>query len=137
MPTPPTDLLHTEIGLLFDEHLRELVDELSEIRAGHFDFSSGTALYDFLTLFFLPGDQTKFTPIRPSELVVCRLLTSKVDQLKGTQIQDVVFELVPLADSHQDNHGHQKLHIALNQLLKPICRTLQKQKTRAKPGRYR
>lgn len=128
-------LLRTEIGLLPDDHVSELVQELTDIRTGHFFPSPNLLLYDFLTVFFLPGDQTKFVPIKPAEVPLCRLLTSKVDHLKTTSVQNIVHELVPLAGSHQDNHGHQELYVALNALMKPICLSLRKDTRRTKPRR--
>jgi hypothetical protein len=135
MLAPQTELLQTNIGGIFDKDVAELINELTEVREGRLHDPIQTRLLDFLTVCFLSLDQTKFVPVKPRELVVCHILTSKVDQLKESQIQNLLLELVLIAHSHQDNHGHQKLYVALNTLMKPICLSLRKKKNQKYPNR--
>lgn len=102
----------------------ELLDELRELRGGHFADVPKSTVLNFLTSFYLPDKQIRFVPIKSSHLSAQRLLTSRVDTLVNTPIESLLKELTKKAKSHEDNHCKQQLYIALNSLLKPICKPL-------------
>lgn len=111
-------LVDTPMVELVDPDILELVEELKELRSGDFYCLRVSPLLYFLQCFFLPGDQSRFVPIRLHQLLAQRWLLSNVSDTSGTYIYVMYREL---ALGHKDSAENPKIYSALNSLLKPLC----------------
>lgn len=108
---------------LQDPDLDALVNELANVRLDRFAHGmSASSLLTFLTAFFLPDDGRRFAAIRPDELSCDNeILTRRIRDFHGIPIPTLLEELADAGNTHWDNHAAQKLYVALNFLLRPIC----------------
>lgn len=117
-------LIHTTLADIDDPDVNELIQELITLRPD--SISDEVLLLHFLHLFFLPGKQRRFVPIRARELFLQRWLLVKVSETRGTRIYELIRELCLISNNGMDTAANPKIYMALNSLLKPICKTILK-----------
>jgi hypothetical protein len=116
--------IHTPLRDIGPREVNALIDELVSLRPNLAEMSTWPVI-SMLDLFYYPANDRKRVSISSKHLSTEVWLATRVRELqkKGNPILGVVTDLVRLANvevrctTHIENHLHQRLYVALNQLV--------------------
>jgi hypothetical protein len=110
-------ILHTKIGETESSSLTQLATELRELRPDRSADANAQWIH-YLMEFYRQPLTGKYEPINRNCLGHEILLQSRVDDMKDERVRALVAELAHLNHEHFEHHGHEKLYVALNRLMR-------------------
>lgn len=128
MHVPELRLIDMAVEGILDTEIRELCEELRDLRSGRFaDIQSGTLL-SFLHCFFLPDDQKRFVQIGRATLCSEFWLLRKVSECHQSSVFRLCRELILISGIHVDSASGQRIYSVLNSSMRPLCKDLKRKK---------